>query len=73
MDKNGLIKKAEETLIFLWNDKSATKKQKWKLKQLGVPFDKNLSKAHAFFLIRQKIDGVRLPNDFVQNPEKESK
>ena len=59
-----LLRIAEKTLISAWEDKPATRKQKWKLKSLGVPLKKNLSKAQAFFLLRQKIDGGDLPSEF---------
>lgn len=65
MTDEELMRKTEELLHLKWKDQPATSKQKMKLKKLGVSFEKNLSKSHAFFLIREKVNGIRLPNNFV--------
>ncbi len=65
MTDEELMRAVELTIHSKFKDLPATGKQKRFLKKLGVQFDKGISKSMAFFLIRQKVNGIRLPNDFV--------
>lgn len=60
-----MMKQIDEKLHDLLKRDPATNKQKFKLKALGIPFAKEITKSEAFFLIRQKINGIDFPGHLV--------
>ncbi|MBS0607144.1 MAG: hypothetical protein JSR57_09355 [Verrucomicrobia bacterium] len=65
-----LMQCVERCLYDKWKGEPATVKQKRKLKKMRIPFDKNLSKAGAYFLLREVLNRIKFPNDFVEKIEK---
>ena len=63
MMEEELMQRVEELLFLKWKDLPATQKQKATLRKLGIPHEKSVSKAQAFFLIRKEVDGVDLPKN----------